>query len=39
MNKDDLIRAYRENAGSWPAIVGVYAILVGGMALSASFIL
>jgi len=39
MNKDDLIRAYRENAGSWPAILGVYAILIAGMAASASAIL
>lgn len=39
MTKDDLIRAYRENAGSWPAIVGVYAILLAGMGLSAAAIL
>lgn len=39
MNRDDLIKAYRENAASWPALVGVYAILIGGMLLSAHMIM
>ena len=39
MNRDDLIKAYRNNAASWPALVVVYAIIIGGMLLSAQAIL
>lgn len=39
MNRDDLIRAYNANYGSWPALVLVYAILVGTMVMSASAII
>jgi hypothetical protein len=39
MTKDDMIRAYRVNSASWPAIVGLYAVLVGGMVFSASAML
>lgn len=35
MTKDDLVREYNQRAASWPALVGVYAILVGLMVLSA----
>jgi hypothetical protein len=34
MTRDDLIREYREHSGSWPALVGVYALIVGAMVLS-----
>lgn len=39
MNKDDLIREYRQNGASWPAIVGVYCLLVSGLFFSASSML
>ncbi len=39
MNRDDLIRSYRANASSWQVLVGLYAVLLGAMALSASVIL
>lgn len=39
MNRDDLIRAYRTSASSWQVLVGVYVLLLGAMALSASAIL
>jgi uncharacterized integral membrane protein len=39
MTKDDLIRTYTNNSASWPAIVGVYAIIIGGLVFSASAIL
>ncbi len=35
MNRDDMIREYRMNAASWPALLVVYGILVGGLLLSA----
>lgn len=35
MNRDDLIREYRMRGASWPALVGVYAVIVGTMVLSA----
>ncbi|EEE45773.1 hypothetical protein [Roseibium alexandrii] len=34
MTRDDLIREYRQHSGSWQAVVGVYALLVGAMVLS-----
>ncbi|WP_286192510.1 hypothetical protein [Stappia sp. BW2] len=34
MTRDDLIREYKSQSGSWPALVGVYAVIVGAMALS-----
>ncbi|MHA7775215.1 hypothetical protein [Roseibium sp. M-1] len=34
MTRDELIREYKEHSGSWPALVGVYAVLVGAMVLS-----
>ncbi len=34
MDRDAWIRAYRNNAASWPALLVVYAILVGAMVLS-----
>ncbi|WP_256372742.1 hypothetical protein [Roseibium sp. RKSG952] len=34
MTRDDLIREYREHSASWPALVGVYALIVGIMALT-----
>lgn len=39
MNKDDMIRAYRNNAASWPAVVGLYAVLLGGWVLAAQSML
>jgi len=39
MTKDDMIRAYRNNSASWPAVVGLYAVLVGGWLLAASAML
>ena len=39
MNKDTLIREYRNRASTWHALAGVYAIIIGGMILSASAIL
>ena len=35
MTRDELIREYRMRSASWPALVGVYAIIVGTMILSA----
>jgi len=39
MNRDDLIREYRMRGASWPALVGVYAIIVGTMVFSAMAII
>lgn len=39
MNKDNLIREYRNRASSWQALAGVYALIIAGMVLSASAIL
>ena len=38
LTKDDLIREYREHSASWPAIVGLYAVIVAMLFISASFI-
>jgi hypothetical protein len=35
MNREDLIREFESRAASWPALVGVYGIIVGTMVLSA----
>jgi len=35
MDKDQWIRAQRLSGGSWPALVGVYAVLIAAMVLSA----
>ncbi|WP_305984641.1 hypothetical protein [Roseibium sp. MMSF_3544] len=34
MTRDDLIREYKNQAGTWQALVGVYGVIVGVMALS-----
>ena len=34
MTRDDLIREYRQHGASWPALVGVYALIVGAMVFS-----
>ncbi|ASP34214.1 hypothetical protein CHH27_13945 [Labrenzia sp. VG12] len=34
MTRDDLIREYKEHSGTWPALVGVYALIVGAMVVS-----
>jgi hypothetical protein len=39
MTKDDLIREYNQRAASWPALLGVYLILVAVMAVSAMSII
>jgi hypothetical protein len=39
MDKDKLIREFRNQASTWQAVVGVYVIILGSMALSASMIL
>ncbi len=38
MNKDDLIREYRMSGASWPAIVGLYAVIVVGFFASAALV-
>jgi len=38
MNKDDLIREYKLSGASWPAIVGLYAVIVCGFFASAALI-
>ena len=35
MNRDDLIKEMRVQAGSWQALIIVYAVIVGTMVLSA----
>lgn len=35
MDRDKMIREFRANGASWPALVSVYAIIVGTMVLSA----
>lgn len=35
MTRDELIREYRMRGASWPALLGVYGILVATMVLSA----
>ena len=39
MNRDDLIREHRMSGASWPALVGVYAVIVAAMVLSAMAII
>lgn len=39
MTKDDMIRAYRNNSASWPAVVGLYSIIVGTLMVSANAVL
>lgn len=39
MTRDDLIREARNRGASWPALVLVYVILIGTMAVTASAIL
>lgn len=39
MNKDDLIRHYNATRGSWQAVVGVYALIVSSLFLSASAVM
>lgn len=39
MTKDDLIRAYNNNSASWPAIVGLYSVLVGALIATANAII
>lgn len=39
MTRDELIREYRNRSASWPALVFVYAILLGTMVLTASAII
>lgn len=34
MTRDDLIREYRNRSASWPALVGVYGMIVGALVLS-----
>lgn len=35
MTRDQLIREYRMRGASWPALVGVYLLIVATMVLSA----
>ncbi len=39
MDKDDLIRAYRNHSGTWPALLGLYGLVVAGFFASAYAIL
>lgn len=39
MTRDDMIRAYHRNSSSWQVLVGIYMLLLGAMAASASMIL
>lgn len=39
MNRDEWIKAYHNNAGSWPALVGIYALIIATMVLSAQAII
>jgi len=39
MTRDDMIRATHRNASSWQVLVGVYAVIVAAMLLSASAII
>lgn len=39
LTRDDMIREYRSRAGTLPALLLVYGVLVGTMALSASAML
>lgn len=34
MTRDELIREYKTHSGTWPALVGVYGLIVGTMLLS-----
>ena len=39
LTRDDLIREFRNRGGSWQALLLVYGILVGTLALTASAII
>lgn len=39
MTRDDMIKEHRNRAGSWPALLAVYAIIVACMLFSAMAIL
>ena len=39
ITRDDLIREYRNRSASWPALVLIYGILIGTMALTANAII
>ncbi len=39
LTRDDMIREYRSRAGSLPALLLIYAVLVSTLALSANAIL
>jgi len=39
MNRDDLIREHRLGGASWPALVGIYAVILGTMVVSAMAII
>ena len=39
MNKDDLIRRYNATRGTWQAVVGVYALIVSSLFLSAQAVM
>jgi hypothetical protein len=35
MDRDDLIRELRSTGASWPALLGIYTVIVGAMIWSA----
>lgn len=39
MTRDDMIRAYNRNSSFWQVLLGIYMVLLGAMAASASMIL
>ncbi len=39
MTRDDLIREYRQNSGSWQALVGVYVLIVAAMILTGYMVI
>jgi hypothetical protein len=39
MTRDEMIRVYHRNSSSWQVLLGIYAVLLGAMAASASMIL
>lgn len=39
MNRDEWLKAYHNNSASWPALVGVYAMIIAAMLLSANAII
>lgn len=38
MTRDDFVREFRNRSGTWQALAGVYALLVGLMALTGYMI-